>query len=52
MFVMCDASVQFISGTIQGDFGVDQFLVDSTFATLTTWEALLARQDGTPVTLP
>jgi len=52
MFAMCDASVQFISGTIRGDFGADQFLVDSTFATLTPWEALLARQDGTSVTLP
>lgn len=52
MFTMCDASVQFIAEMIEGDFGADQELVDSTFATLTTWEALLARQDGTAVQLP
>jgi hypothetical protein len=52
MFCMSDASVQFISETIQGDFNVDDLLADSTFATLTTWEGLLAIQDGTSVTLP
>jgi hypothetical protein len=52
MFVMSDASVQFISETINGDFGAGDFLVNSGFATLTTWEGLLARQDGEPVQLP
>jgi prepilin-type N-terminal cleavage/methylation domain-containing protein len=52
MFVMSDASVQFIPETINGDFDANDFLADSGFATLTTWEGLLARQDGEPVQLP
>jgi prepilin-type N-terminal cleavage/methylation domain-containing protein len=52
MFVMSDASVQFIAETINGDFDANDYLANNGFGTLTTWEGLLAREDGEPVQLP
>jgi prepilin-type processing-associated H-X9-DG protein len=51
-FVFVDGSVHFLPETIQGDFDALDWLVDNTMATVTPWEALLARQDGNPVQIP
>jgi len=51
-FVFVDGSVHFLPDTIQGDFGADDLLIANTFATITPWESLLARQDGEPVQIP
>lgn len=51
MFGLADGSTQFITETIDADMdGVVQTTV--TAAVDSTWERLLARQDGQPVTIP
>ncbi|MCA9123090.1 MAG: hypothetical protein H6822_01710 [Planctomycetaceae bacterium] len=51
MFSMADGSVRFISETIQGDFDSEDHnanVAPNTSAPNTTWEYILAIQDGNP----
>lgn len=49
LFGLADGSTQFISETIDADMGPDQATLNN--AVNSTWERLLARQDGQPVQL-
>ena len=59
MFVLCDASVQFIPETVESDHQQFPQAGDAQYRTNaggdqidTVWEQILARQDGEPVQLP
>ena len=59
MFALGDASVRFISETVEADhsrfpMGADQQYSDSSVNTVidTTWEKILGRQDGNEVQMP
>ncbi|HRX78607.1 MAG TPA: DUF1559 domain-containing protein [Pirellulaceae bacterium] len=48
-FVFVDGGVYFLTETIEGDFDADDFLTANGVDNITLWEALFARQYGTPV---
>jgi len=45
MFALCDGNVRFIADTIETDAGTSQLMVRGVN---TTWEKILAKQDGQP----